>query len=168
MPIHLNATIMKTLLLKITMLSTILLCFKDGISANYLPPPTIYLPIANWSSQQGIEFGVLPYGQVLHNSAPYSEKYNRVSYTINFPQSGYYKPIVGYAAGVARPVNLKIDGNMVYSYLAGGVTGGWNWANQSVQSYENVIFYISSGWHTITLDRNGSFPHISQLRLVAV
>jgi hypothetical protein len=131
-----------------------------------LAPASINFNVANWSSQQGVEYAVLPYGQVIHNSAPYHEKYNRVSYTFYAPQGGYYVPQVRYAAATARPVKLNIDGDTVYNYFAGGETGGWVSSYQTTQCYQSARFYMTSGYHTITLERNGSFPHISQLALI--
>ena len=84
-----------------------------------------------------------------------------VEYDVSFPNTSDYRLRVQYAAAEARPVVLSIDGRAVTN-LCRGSTGSWNTSGAGWE--ESALLPLTSGKHTLRLERAGAFPHVMNLR----
>ena len=89
---------------------------------------------------------------------------NFVEYDVDLPADGWYQLEVRYAAETARPSKLVVDGMVLRTDLAGGVTGSWLPDTQmwSVAA----LLRLSAGRHVLRLEHPKFFPHIDKLLLV--
>ena len=87
---------------------------------------------------------------------------NRAEYVLEFPLSADYVLWGLYAAGESRPVEIHLDGRKVEAGFA-GVTGSWQ--TKSARWERQCVLRCERGTHTLTLQRDGPFPHICALRL---
>ncbi|MEI7899389.1 MAG: SUMF1/EgtB/PvdO family nonheme iron enzyme [bacterium] len=87
---------------------------------------------------------------------------NRADYVITLPAAADVKLSALYAALEPRPVDVLVDGNKVQTGFS-GITG--NWYTKSAKWEPQGVLRMEAGTHTLTLSRNGPFPHICALRL---
>lgn len=87
---------------------------------------------------------------------------NRAEYVVEFPLSADYVLWGLYAAGESRPVEIHLGGVKVEAGFA-GVTGSWQ--TKSARWERQCVLRCERGRHTLTLQRDGPFPHICALRL---
>ena len=87
---------------------------------------------------------------------------NWAEYEIEFPASADYTLFALYAAAEARPVEIRLDDQIVHTGFK-GVTGSWN--TTSARWEEQCRLPITRGTHIIQLRCEGPFPHICGLRL---
>ncbi|MBS0261911.1 MAG: DUF1553 domain-containing protein [Planctomycetes bacterium] len=86
---------------------------------------------------------------------------NFTEYDVDVETAGAYQFEIRYAAAAARPVKLFINGTLVRSDVAGGVTGSWN---PDTQTWEIAGFFpLIAGKNLIRLECPGPFPHIDKL-----
>ncbi len=86
---------------------------------------------------------------------------NFVEYEYDLPAAGLFQLDVRYAAAAARPCTLTINGQLVKSDLAGGVTGGWNPEHQTWRS--EGLYSLQAGKNVVRLEHAQYFPHIDKL-----
>ncbi len=91
---------------------------------------------------------------------------NVVEYDIHVPASGLYQLDIRYAAAMARPCRLLVDGHVIRSDAAGKVTGSWYPDTQTW--FAEAIFPLSEGAHRLRLEHPTFFPHIDKLLLSPV
>ena len=89
---------------------------------------------------------------------------NFVEYDIELPQAGWYQLEIRYAAETARPSKLLVDGQLVRTDLAGGVTGSWQPDTQTWSVA--AVLPLSAGKHVLRFEHPQFFPHIDKLLLV--
>jgi hypothetical protein len=97
---------------------------------------------------------------VLVNAGQYP---NRVEYELTIPVAAPYQLDLRYASNDPRPVRVLINGKTVKSNAAGGITGGFNPAEQQWEA--EGIFQLDAGDNVIVLERESYFPHIDKLLL---
>ena len=118
-----------------------------------------------YTSGDGIEVGVLPYGDdLVHDGPPYGSHSNLVTYDFTIVDSGDYALYVEYAAAVSRPCGIRWNRRPVLTGNLGSVTGffeegGQKWERQGVVS-------APAGVHTLEIHRAGPFPHLRTIKLV--
>ncbi|MBI4567328.1 MAG: carbohydrate-binding protein [Planctomycetes bacterium] len=83
-------------------------------------------------------------------------------YTMHMPRSGEYEVSARYAAGMARPVNLFLDGTRIAQAFS-EPTGGWYPADQRVVVVKRHLS-LSQGEHLFRLDADGPPPHLDWFR----
>jgi hypothetical protein len=125
---------------------------------------TIEIPAVQFSRGGNIEAGVLPYGDVIHNAAPYGPAPNWAEYDFRVAGEGEYDIWIEYAADESRPVDILLNGRTVSTNALAGATGGWHLGNQRLSRQGTVR--LSGGLNTLRLERNNVFPHIRTIRLV--
>ncbi|HIN95174.1 MAG TPA: DUF1553 domain-containing protein [Planctomycetes bacterium] len=89
---------------------------------------------------------------------------NFVEYDIELPAEGWYQLEVRYAAETARPTKLFVDGQLIRTDLAGGITGSWQPDTQTWSVA--AVIELSAGKHLLRLEHPQFFPHIDKLLLV--
>ena len=89
---------------------------------------------------------------------------NFVEYDIELPEKGWYQLEVRYAAETARPTKLFMDGQLIRTDLAGGVTGSWQPDTQTWSVA--AVMQLAAGKHVMRLEQPKFFPHIDKLLLV--
>ena len=91
---------------------------------------------------------------------------NFTEYNIELPVAGLYQFDLRYAAAVARPTIVMIDGKPIKTDAAGQVTGSWT--AESQKWFVEAIVEVSAGKHVVRLENAGPFPHIDKLCLAPV
>jgi hypothetical protein len=124
----------------------------------------IEIPAVRFSRGGNVEAGVLPYGDVIHNAAPYGPAPNWVEYDFNAYSGGEYDLWIEYAAEESRPVDIALNGRVILSSALAQATGGWHIINQ--QLTRQCIVTLLEGRNTLRLERADIFPHIRTIRLV--
>jgi formylglycine-generating enzyme required for sulfatase activity len=84
-----------------------------------------------------------------------------VEYDIDFPVVGEFAIHVRYAAQAARPVEFLLDGKQVADCCR-TATGTWNTSGSRWEEVARV--FVAQGKRTVTLRREGAFPHVVALR----
>lgn len=128
------------------------------------PGSVIEIPAMRFSRGGNVEAGVLPYGDVIHNAAPYGSAPNWVEYDFSVASEGEYELWIEYAADESRPVDILLNGRTVLTNALAGATGGWHLRNQ--QFSRQCTIHLSGGLNTLRLERSNVFPHVRTLRLV--
>ena len=62
-----------------------------------------------------------------------------------------------------RPVSLSLDGTFISNAIAGSTTGGWY--SENLQWHREARIKLAQGVHSLRLDSDNWFPHISRLAL---
>jgi hypothetical protein len=89
---------------------------------------------------------------------------NVAEFDVSVPAGGPYLLEIRHAAGVARPVKVLLNGQLVAANAAERVTGSWY---PDTQTWVPVgIFAFSPGKNVLRLERDGPFPHIDKFALV--
>jgi len=104
------------------------------------------------------------YGQgigVVYNAG---ELPNFCQYELDLPE-GFYQLELRYAAAESRPVEVWFDGLPLSRAAAAEVTGSWY--PDSQRWFAVAVLPVSAGRHTLRLVRDGPFPHLDKLALVA-
>jgi hypothetical protein len=79
--------------------------------------------------------------------------------------AGRYKLEVEYAAAVARPTRILVNGKLVGTGASlSDVTGGWDPGHQKWHDEGTVV--LANQMNRLRLERDGEWPHIRQFRLV--
>lgn len=86
---------------------------------------------------------------------------NRVAYEVTLPRAGLYRIELRYAAAEARPCQLFVNGRLVKSDAAGGVTGSWQPEGQQWEI--QGLFAFQAGGNRVRLEHPQFFPHIDKL-----
>lgn len=89
---------------------------------------------------------------------------NFVEYDIELPHDGWYQLEVRYAAESARPSKLFVDGLLMRTDLAAGITGSWQPDTQTWSVA--AVLQLSAGKHVLRFEHPRFFPHIDKLLLV--
>ncbi|MEI7728615.1 MAG: SUMF1/EgtB/PvdO family nonheme iron enzyme [Verrucomicrobiota bacterium] len=84
-----------------------------------------------------------------------------VEYDLEFPVAAEYTLFLQFAALQSRPAELAVDGKEL-GQCCRVVTGSWN--TSGAQWERAVAIKLTAGKHTIKLEREGSFPHVTALR----
>jgi len=87
---------------------------------------------------------------------------NLAEYVLDLPVAGQFTLALLYAAAEARPLEVRVDGRTVLTGCT-GVTGSWQ--TKSARWERQGTLALPRGEHTLTLWRNGPFPHLCALRL---
>jgi hypothetical protein len=104
------------------------------------------------------------YGQgigVIYNIGQFP---NFAEYDLEVISGGLYQLALRYAAAVARPIKLIINGDPVKSDAADKVTGSWNPDTQTWML--EGVFRFKAGKNSIRLERQKPFPHFDKLLIV--
>jgi hypothetical protein len=128
------------------------------------PREVIEIPAVRFSRGGHVEAGILPYGDVIHNAAPYGPAPNWVDYDFFASSGGEYDLWIEYAAAEPRPVDILLNGRSVLTGGLSQMTGGWNIANQTLSRQCTVE--LLKGQNTLRLERDNVFPHIRTIRLI--
>lgn len=104
------------------------------------------------------------YGKSIGVLVNRGESPNFVEYDIELPQEGWYQLEVRYAAETARPTKLFMDGQLIRTDLAGGITGSWQPDTQTWSVA--AVMQLPAGKHVMRLEHPQFFPHIDKLLLV--
>ena len=131
--------------------------------------PSIYIQMSQASNLNGTEVGgglANDYGvNVIHNGPPYDvDRFNAASFNVSIPSRQTYELRVEYAAQESRPVDVVINDTTIASGALAKPTGGWAIDHQQWSDIQTLTF--DPGEYTITLQRNGVFPHIRTIALV--
>lgn len=87
-----------------------------------------------------------------------------VEYDVDLPQAGLFTLSFQYAAATPRPVELCIDGHP-QGTVCRTSTGSWNTSGAVWE--ESLAIDLTSGRHTLRLERHDDFPHLVALRLAS-
>ncbi|MCX2546495.1 hypothetical protein [Pseudomonas sp. COW5] len=129
--------------------------------------PVILRKARDFNASRHVQIGVLPFGNdVIHNAPPYTNTDNSVSYDITFVSNADYEVYVEYAALTSRPCTLYWDSKIFGNDTMALATGGWE---ENFQQWEKqgVVSGVK-GLHTLSISRNGVFPHIRTIKLVLI
>ena len=137
----------------------------DVPAGSCIPLPIYHLRVDQFSAGVNVEFGKLPYGQVLHNAPPYSEQKNAVEYKVSCDCPAHYRLDVKYAAAEARPVRVLLNGSVVKEGALADTTGGWDPKDQQWRENQATLTLVK-GVNVLRLERDSVFPHISEIELV--
>lgn len=86
---------------------------------------------------------------------------NFTEYTVSLDKPGFYRIWLRYAAAEARPVQIRLDNQLITSQAADQATGSWT---PESQKWFPVSMVPSPGKKvTVRLHRDGPFPHIDKL-----
>ena len=89
---------------------------------------------------------------------------NRAEYDIELPVDADYTFSVLYTAAGSRPVEIRLNGELVHTGIA-SVTGSWS--TSGAQWEDQFTRKIAKGRHTITLRQQNCMPHICALGLAS-
>jgi hypothetical protein len=129
----------------------------------------IVIPAARFARSLNIEVGVLrQWGtDYIHNAAPYHPRTpNEVEYQFRLEKGGDYELLVELAAEQPRPVNILVNGVMVYRDVLNVTTGTWHQSGARWFSVGRVNF--RRGDNSLVIHRDDVFPHIVRLRLTSI
>lgn len=107
---------------------------------------------------------LVQFGPIISNAPPYRENSNSVTFGFVAPADGNYKLRVRYAAALARPVAVSVNGQMVVQQALAEPTGCWEFRCQRWVDVGSIR--ASKGDNELMLNRDSVFPHISELELV--
>ena len=96
-------------------------------------------------------------------SDPGSQK-NFVEYDIELPKAGNYQIELRYAANLARPGQLLMDGKVIHSEAVSNVTGGWQPEHQK-WNVEGV-YYFEEGKHVLRIQSEPMMSHIDKILII--
>ncbi len=103
------------------------------------------------------------YGKAIGVLVNQGELPNYVEYDLDLLADGWYQVELRYAAEVARPCRLTVNGELVTSTAAGGTTGGWF---PDSQRWQVEGFYeFPKGKNVLRLEHPQHFPHIDKVLL---
>ena len=89
---------------------------------------------------------------------------NFSEYDFSIAASGLHRVELRYAANEVRPIRVFLDGRLVRADAANQSSGSWN---PDGQRWEIVaLLPLSTGKHTLRLERDGPFPHVDRLLIV--
>ncbi len=112
---------------------------------------------------------------ILTNARPCNETLNAAEFDITAPTDGLYQLEIEYAAGVARPIRVLVNGAVVAERALNDATGGWDNANLTWGKVASVA--LKAGVNVVRLEGTrtpaqrtdkGLFPHIRALQLTRV
>ena len=106
------------------------------------------------TTKYGVEIGVV-------NS--HADKGNVFEYDVVIPQAGSCVLQIRYAAAMARPAELHINGKKVRDQAIARTTGGWYPDHQ--KWHTEGVFEFREGVNTLQL-KSGTMAHIDRLRLI--
>lgn len=86
-----------------------------------------------------------------------------VEYDLNLRSEGDYDLYIRYAAEVARPMRVAINGREVTASACSQATGGWDPSRQRWQKAGS--FHLAAGSNVLRLSRNAAFPAIDKIAL---
>jgi cytochrome c553 len=100
-------------------------------------------------------------GVIITNASPVSAEWD-----VAVAAAGSYQLELRYAALESRPVAILINGKSVAKDAAGDVTGSWYLDGQRWEA--EGVYELKAGVNKIKIERkDGAFPHISRLLLIA-
>jgi hypothetical protein len=103
---------------------------------------------------------------VLHNAPPYGGRPNAAEWVFTVKEAGQYNFEAQYAALAARPVTVKINGNVIRSQAMSVATGCWE---QNCQRWNDEgQVYLPAGEVRMRVERGDVFPHIRAFRFTPV
>lgn len=85
-----------------------------------------------------------------------------VEYDFNLPVSAEYTLSFEYAAANSRPVQVSVDGQELWQACR-AVNGSWNTSRAQWERAGSVP--LAAGKHTLRLERDADFPHVTALRV---
>lgn len=101
---------------------------------------------------------------LVYNQAPYTGSGNSVTYRIGLKSSGRYQLFVEYAAEVARPVEVAVNSQSIFSGALRNVSGSWCFHQAR---WDNVgLIELKKGENFIRFSTSDLFPHFKTLKLV--
>jgi hypothetical protein len=95
---------------------------------------------------------------VLLNGPPYHNVPNRVEYEFTASSAGTYLLKVEYAALVARPVRVSLNGEVAVEGALASPTGCWTINCQRLLNQGRVS--LRKGFNVLRVERAGAFPHL--------
>ncbi len=110
-----------------------------------------------------VQFGSPTHGQVLLNVG--NGSFNAVEYEIPSDCDATYRLDLKAAALDERPVRIKLNDRVVQENAVAGTTGGWGPPNQRWFEAQATL-PLTKGNNRLRIERDGVFPHISELELV--
>lgn len=90
-----------------------------------------------------------------------------INWSFDLNKSGIYKIVGEHTSTEYRPMQLRIDGNLLTSNAFNQVTGSWKKVN--VKEYVMISkVYLEAGHHKLSISRSSSMPHVNKIKLVFV
>jgi hypothetical protein len=140
--------------------------YSCDYSLKALLVPNISIRAKDFVRSEGVEVGVLEYGDdVIHNAPDYNVgKDNIVEYEFISMLGGLYDLQVEYAAKESRPVSIYINEQLEINNGLADVTGGFTVEYQRWLSQGTV--QLESGMNTLKLHQPNSIAHIRNIKFI--
>lgn len=144
------------------------------VYSSFFPPPDdlVLLDAASFVYTEGVSANTFRDPSTGPEGCPYKLVYNQppsepvpensATYRVTLRRGGRYKVLIEYAADKPRPVDVTVNGKLVFSGALTNVTRSW-----CLTRWETVgDVSLNRGPNDIRLSRKDLFPHLRTIRLV--
>jgi TPR repeat protein len=125
----------------------------------------IIIKAQDFQRSKNVESNVRPiYGPNVILNAKDNPKENLVVYEFLVQKSGYYTLHVEYAAKLSRPVQIRVNNEILSHDSLNQTTGGWT--NHNQKWFRQGIVDLQKGKNTLGIYRKGPIPHIRKIKFI--